>query len=120
MRTEPALNVVVYRNPGPDDNTIETHAQTVARKCSIYSPGGGLWYVTLVEPDFNRVWEGVNRRDAFGPAYGVLRLLGPKARQVIGRQDDFVFGWIGEQDEEYGNVLLLEIIPKPHMIVWMN
>jgi hypothetical protein len=110
--------VVVYRNPGPDDNTIETHAQTVARQCPT-STGGGLGYVTLVESDFDRMWDGVNRGDTFGPAYGVLRLLGPKAQQFIGRQDDFIFGWIGERDKEYGNVLLLQIVPQPHMIVWM-
>ena len=35
--------------------------------------------VTLVESDFDRLWEGVNRGDALDTAYSVLKLLGPAA-----------------------------------------
>jgi len=47
-------------------------------------------------------------------------LLGPSAKQFIGRTDDFVFGWIGGSDQQYGDVLLLQIIPQPHLLAMMN
>jgi hypothetical protein len=120
MWTQPALNVVVYRNPGPDDGAIQTHAQAVVGIHSTCGTGGGLGYVTLVESDFDRLWDGVNRGDALGTAYSVLGFLGPGAEQFIGRQADFLFGWVGGADEEYGNVLLLQIIPRSHLLTGMN
>src|SRR4030095_5126953 len=95
MRTQPALNVVVYRNPGPEDGAIETHAQAVVQMHSTCGTGGGLAYVTFVESDFDRLWDGVNHGDALGTAYSVLPFLGSSAEQFIGRQADFLFGWIG-------------------------
>lgn len=79
-----------------------------------------MGYVTLVESDFDRLWHGVSCGDAFGTGYSVLGCLGPKAQQFIGRQNDFVFGWMGWTDKKYGNVLLLEIIPQPHILAYMN
>lgn len=117
---EPALNIVVYRNPGPDDGAIEAHARVIANSRSACRPGGGLGYITFVESDFDRLWNGVDRGDAFGTAYSVLPFLGPDAEQFIGRHDDFVFGWIGGPDERYGNVLLLQIIPRRHLLAVMN
>ena len=116
----PALNVVLYRNPGPDDRTIRVHAQTTAKNLSVCGTGGGLGYVTLVGSDFDRLWDGINRGDSLGTAYAVLPLLGPSAEQFIGRHDDFIFGWIGGADEQHGNVLLLQIIPRPHVLAMMN
>ncbi|HXI53323.1 MAG TPA: hypothetical protein VNH84_17535 [Candidatus Saccharimonadales bacterium] len=120
MRTEPALNVVVYRNPGPDDRAIETHARAHVTIHSTCGTGGGLGYVTFVESDFDRLWGGVNRGDVLGTAYSVLPFLGPKAEQFIGRQVDFLFEWIDAADDKYGNVLLLQIIPRPHLLAAMN
>lgn len=120
MRYQPALTVVVYRNPGPNDGAIEAHAQTVVGSRSTYGTGGGLGYVTLIESDFDRLWEGVNLGDALGTAYSVLGFLGPKAEWFIGRHHDFLFGWIGGADDEFGNVLLLQIIPRPHLFAGMN
>lgn len=120
MRTQPVLNVVVYRNPGPEDSAIETHTQAVVALHSTCGTGGGLGYVTLVESDFDRLWNGVNGGDVLGTAYSVLAFLGPKAQQFIGRPADFLFGWVGGTDEEYGNVLLLQIIPRAHLLAHMN
>jgi len=80
---EPALNVVVYRNPGPDDGAIESHARVILKSRSACGTGGGLGYVTFVESDFDRLWNGVERGDAFGTVYSVLGHLGPGARQFI-------------------------------------
>ncbi len=117
---EPAFNVGVYRNPGPDDNAIEAHAKSVVAARSPWGTGGGLGYITFVESDFDRLWNGVDRGDAYGTAYSVLPFLGPSAEQFIGRADDFIFGWIGGEDAKYGNVLLLQIIPQPHLLAVMN
>ena len=120
MNPEPAMSVVVYRHPGPTDDAISAHAQSVVRTRSICGTGGGLGYLTLVESDFDRLWDGVDRGDSLGTAYSVLRFLGPTATQFIGREDDFIFGWIGWSDEEYGDSLLLQIIPRPHLLAWTN
>jgi hypothetical protein len=117
---EPALNVVVYRNPGPDDGTIEIHAKAIVKARSPGGAGGGLGYITLVESDFDRLWDGVNRGDTLGTAYSVLIFLGPSAEQFIGRDEDFIFGWIGGEDEQYGKVLSLQIIPRRHLLAMMN
>ncbi len=115
-----AFNVVVYRNPGPEESAIEAHAQSVVAARSPGGTGGGLGYITFVESDFDRLWNGVDRGDVYGTAYSVLRFLGPSAEQFIGRKDDFIWGWIGVEDAKYGNVLLLQIIPQPHLLVVLN
>lgn len=117
----PALNVVVYRSPGPSDEEIERHAAALVKRKTACGLGGGLGYVTLVEADFDRLWGGVDRGDALGTAAAVLQFLGPDAQQFIGRVDDFIFGWVGtDDDEEYDRVLLLQIIPRPHMLAGLN
>ena len=115
-----ALHVVVYRAPGPDDSAIEAHARSVAARHSACRTQEGLGYITLVASDFDRLHNGVERGDAFGTAYSVLPFLGPGAQQFIGREDDFIFGWIGTTDESWGEVLLLEVIPRPHLLAAMN
>ncbi len=57
---------------------------------------------------------GVPRGSAKSP------ILGPDAQQLIGRDQDFTFGWIGDDETEYGRVLLLRIIPRPHMRAQRN
>src|SRR5689334_7346679 len=96
FRPEPAVSVVVYRFPGPDEDAVEIHAQTIVRDRSACGTGGGLGYVTLFVSDFDRIWTGVEQGDALGTAYSVLDLLGPDTEQFINRPDDFIFGWIGE------------------------
>jgi hypothetical protein len=120
MNIHPALSVVVYRNPGPDDNAIESHARMVLESHSACGTGGGLGFLTLVESDFDRLRGGVDRGDVFGTAYSILPFLGPGGEQFIGREDDFVFGWIERTDEQYGPVLLVQIIPRPHLLAMMN
>jgi hypothetical protein len=115
-----ALHVVVYRAPGPDDSAIKSHAASVATRHSACRTHGGLGYVTLVESDFDRLQNGVERGDALGTAYSVLVFLGPGAKQFIGREDDFIYGWIGTRDESWGDVLLLEVIPRPHLLMATN
>ncbi|MFQ5732072.1 MAG: hypothetical protein ACE5KM_08960 [Planctomycetaceae bacterium] len=121
MTPRPALNLVVYRSPGPDDDRIQNHAAETVKRCTTCGLGGGLGYLTLVESDFDRLWGGVDRGDALGTAASVLRFMGESAEQFIGRVDDFVYGWVGDdQDEEFGNILLLQIIPRPHMLAGLN
>jgi len=57
---------------------------------------------------------------ALGTAYAVLPFLGPGAIQFIGRVDDFIFGWVGTKDEVWGELLLLEVIPRPHLLAARN
>ena len=120
MNERPGLNVVVYRNPGPDEHEIAAHAKSVLASRSPWGTGGGLGYITFVESDFDRLWNGVDRGDALGTAYSVLPFLGPSAEQFIGRADDFIFGWIGGEDAQYGNVLLLQVIPRSHLLAIIN
>ena len=115
-----ALHVVVYRAPGPDDGAIESHAASVATRNSACRTREGLGYVTLVGSDFDRLRNGVERGDALGTAYSVLPFLGPGAKQFIGRVDDFIFGWIRTTDQVWGEVLLLEVIPRPHLLAARN
>jgi hypothetical protein len=116
MPTEPALNVVVYRDPGPADNEIDHYSKGVLERKSVCGTGGGLGYLVLVPSDFDRLWGGVDAGDALGTAFSVLRFLGPGAEQFIGREDDFIYGWVGDDKDEQGRVLLLQIIPRPHMV----
>ena len=115
-----ALNVVVYRAPGPDDNAIGGHTDSIVAKHTACRSNEGIGYLTLVASDFDRLWKGVERGDALGTAFCVLAFLGPSAELFIGREDDFIFGWNGLMDEAWGDVLLLEIIPRPHMLAAMN
>lgn len=119
-RAEPALSVVVYREPGPDDAAIAAHMKGIVEWHSPFDRGGGLGYVTFNDSDFKRLWNGVERGDLFGTAFAVLRFLGPKCEQFIGRQKEFDFGWIGTTDEQYGRLLLLQIILKPHILATLN
>ncbi|HOK77177.1 MAG TPA: hypothetical protein PLW35_05575 [Verrucomicrobiota bacterium] len=117
---EPAANVVVYRNPGPDECDIAEHARKIVEANAPWGSGGGLGYLTLVESDFDRLWDGVDRGDTYGTAFSVLRFLGPLFQQFVGRTDDFLFGWIGGEDRKYGKVLLLQIVPRPHLVAELN
>ena len=110
------MNVVVYSAPGPPDAEIERHALEVVRRKSVGGTGGGTGYLVLVPDDMNRLWGGVEAGDALGTAFSVLRFLGPGAEQFIGREEDFVYGWVGEEDSTYGRILLLQIFPRPHML----
>lgn len=121
MLPKPALNVVVFRNPGPEDDRIEQYSAQVVERATTCGLGGGLGYLTLVESDFDRLWNGVDAADALGTAYSVLQFLGPNAQRFIGREDDFLFGWVGvDDDEDFGRVLLLQVIPRPHMLAEFN
>lgn len=115
-----ALSVVVYRNPGPDDDTIGMHAEAVVKSLSAAARGGDLGYITFVESDFDRLWAGVDRGDAIGTAYSVLPFLGPGGSQFVGRVEDFLIGWIGHSDETHGSILLLQIFPRQHMLTTLN
>jgi hypothetical protein len=116
MRVEPVLNVVVYRSPGPGDESIEREAAEFVSQKSTCGLGGGLGYLVLVASDFDRLWDGVDAGDARGTAYAVLHFLGPDATEYVERQDDFIVGWVGDDKTEYGRVLLLQIIPRPHLL----
>lgn len=116
----PVANVVVYRNPGPDESDIDEHVEEYVKAHSMYGIGGALGYLTLVESDFDRLWDGVDRGDAYGTAFSVLPFLGPPFDQFVGRIDDFIFGWRGGEDPRYGKILLLQIVPQRHTICESN
>ena len=120
MEPRPALNVVVYRSPGPADEEIERHAADFVERKTTCGLGGGLGYLTLVETDFDRLWGGVDKGDALGTAFCVLKFLGPGGKQFINRTDDFIYGWVGDIDSVHDRILLLQIIPRLHMIAGLN
>ena len=95
---------------------MELEAQRILELKSPGGTGGGLGYLELVGSDFDRLWGGVDTGDALGTARDVLQLLGPNTQQFIGREDDFIYGWVGHVDEKIGQVLLLQVIPRPHMV----
>lgn len=115
-----ALHVAVYRAPGPDEHAIEAESRRMITRHSTCRTHGSVGYVTLVESDFDRIWDGVNRGDGLGTAWAVLGLLGPGAEQFIDRVDDFVYGWMGMEDTPWGNLLLLQVFPRPHMLPVRN
>ena len=115
MLTDPALNIVVYPDPGPPDDTIGDHSRSILLRKSICGTGGGLGYLVLETPDFDRLWSGVDRGDARGAATDVLHQLGPGGHPFIDREVDFIYGWNGDDGEE-GRILMLQIIPRPHMV----
>lgn len=117
----PALNLVVYRAPGPPDDRLDELSTDFTERKTVCPLGGGLGYLVLEEPDFDRVWDGVSGGDAHGTADAVLYFLGSNAQQFISRPEDFIYGWVGADDEPiYERVLLLQIIPRPHLIEMMR
>ena len=117
----PALNVVVFRAPGPPDDQLDEISADFTERKTVCPLGGGLGYLTLEPDDFDRIWTGVSNGDAQGTADAVLYFLGPNAQQFIDRAEDFIYGWIGADDEPiYERVLLLQIIPRPHLIEMMR
>ena len=115
MQADPALNVVVYPEPGPEGD-IEQHARDFLKRKHVSGTGGGLGYLVLVAADFDRLWTGVANVDVVGTAAAVLHFLGGNAAQFIGRPADFVYGWVGDEDAQQGRVLLLQIVPRPHLL----
>jgi hypothetical protein len=115
MKSEPALNVVVYPEPGPESD-IEQNAHDFLVRKHVSGTGGGLGYLVLVAADFDRLWAGVDSGDALGTAAAVLYHLGGSSRQFINRPEDFIYGWIGDDDPVQGRTLLLQIIPRPHLL----
>ena len=85
MQLVPALNVVVYREPGPADEDIDRQAARFVEAKSVVPLGGRLGYLVLVPSDFDRLWDGVDAGDAMGTAASVLQFLGPETRQFIAR-----------------------------------
>ncbi len=117
----PAINVVVFRLPGPDDDCIEELSADFVERKTVCPLGGGLGYLVLQPEDFDRVWEGVDAGDALGTADAVLYHLGPDARPFMHRSEDFIYGWVGADDEpEFERVLLLQVVPRPHLVEMMK
>lgn len=117
----PALNVVVFKAPGPDNDRIDTLSADFVERKTVCPLGGGLGYLVLEPDDFDRVWAGVDAGDALGTAEAVLHFLGPDARQFMNRIEDFIYGWVGADDEpEFERVLLLQVIPRPHLVEMMR
>src|SRR5262245_47659819 len=115
MQGETALNVVVYPEPGPEGD-IEQHARAFLERKHSSGTEGGLGYLVLVAADFDRIWAGVSKGDALGTAAAALYHVGGSARQFIGRPQDFIYGWVGDEDPKEGRALLLQVIARPHMV----
>ncbi len=117
----PAINVVVFRFSGPEDDRIEKLSADFVERKTVCPLGGGLGYLVLQPDDFDRVWAGVDAGDAFGTADAVLYHLGPDVRQFMHRSEDFIYGWVGADDEpEFERVLLLQVVPRPHLVEMMK
>ena len=117
----PAINVVVYRAPGPDDDRIDSLSAGFVERKTVCPLGGALGYLVLEPADFDRVWNGVDAGDALGTADAVLYFLGPDAGQFMDRTEDFIYGWVGADDEpEFERVLLLQVVPRPHLVEMMR
>ncbi len=117
----PAINVVVFRSPGPDDDRIESLSADFVERKTVCPLGGGLGFLVLQPDDFDRVWAGVDAGDALGTASACLFHLGQNAHQFIDRSEDFIYGWVGADDEpEFHRVLLLQVVPRPHLIEMMR
>lgn len=59
--------------------------------------------------------------DALGTASACLFHLGPNAHQFIDRSEDFIYGWVGADDEPaFNRVLLLQVVPRPHLMGMMR
>jgi hypothetical protein len=110
-----AFNVVVYVEPGPPNPTIDEHARHMLEDHSVCGTSGGLGYVVLEKSDFDRLWAGVDNGDALGTACAILQLLGPEGEQFINLEQDFIYGWVEQEDEQHGRILLLQIIPRSQM-----
>ena len=117
----PAINVVVFRAPGPDDDRIDSLSTDFVERKTVCPLGGGLGYLVLEPDDFDRVWNGVDAGDALGTADAALYFLGPDAHQFMDRSKDFIYGWVGADDEpEFERVLLLQVVPRPHLVEMMQ
>ena len=117
----PAISVVVFRAPGPNDDRIEELSADFVERKTVCPLGGGLGYLVLEPDDFDRVWAGVDAGDAYGTADAVLYHLGPDARPFMHRSEDFIYGWVGADDEpDFERVLLLQVVPQPHLVEMMR
>ena len=117
----PAINVVVFRAPGPTDGRLDSMSADFVERKTVCPLGGALGYLVLEQADFDRVWNGVDAGDALGTANAVLYFLGTDARQFMDRTDDFIYGWVGADDEpEFERVLLLQVVPRPHLVEMMR
>jgi len=115
----PALSVVVYRRPGPDDRTIERHARTTADAFVSAGSQGGLGYVTLVESDFDRVRAGILGGDLLSTAFAILSILDSDADEFLSHPSDFIFGWIELSHSQFA-CMILQVHPRLHLLGALN
>ncbi len=114
--TTPALSIVVFCEPGPDERAISGKMSAIIEAYSPVQVEKGMGYITLVASDFQRLWEGVQGGDGLGTALAVLPFFGDEAEPFLVHVDEFVIGWQGHEDEQYGDFLLLQLFPLHHRI----
>lgn len=116
LSTPPILNVVVFQTPGPSDEDIDKTSSDHTRNVSARPLGGGLGYLTLQPDDFERVAEGIAAEDTVGTAAAVLHFMGPKAADLIQQPQDLDYCWTITDETEFGRVLLLQVVMRPHLL----
>lgn len=110
---EPALNVVIYRNPKAHADSIEDHARGMVENHLPCRTGGPIGHLTLDESEFDRLWDGLDCDDGIGTASSVVAYLSPRTRMFFTHHTEFIFTWMGAIDPQHGKVLLLQILPAP-------
>jgi hypothetical protein len=112
FRMLPILNVVVYLEPGPDDDCLESDSIQFVMRESQWPLNGGLAYVVLQRAAFLQIRAGIRAGDAVGTAAGILGALGPQVRGLIGRPREFVYGWNAKTVPKHGEVLMLQVFSR--------
>lgn len=120
MYTESAFNVVVFQEPGPSDENLPEDAQRLVRRHSLCDRDWGVGCLTYEPPAFDTLWEGLEQGDGLPVAYAVLFKLGRGAEWFIDRTDAFTYLWRGIEHEEWGKVMLLQVVPQPHLMASIN
>ena len=111
MRLSPLVSVVVYCEPGPEQEELSTRAIEHVVRRSPWQAGGAVGYLVLVRRDFERLRRGIAKGEAVGTAAGVLACLGPTMKHLIGRPQDLIYSWSSDAREEEGT-LLLQVLPR--------
>lgn len=111
MRLSPLVSVVVYCEPGPEQDELATKAIEHVVRRSPWQSGGAVGYLVLIRRDFERLRRGIEGGEAIGTAAGVLGCLGPTMKELIGRPQDLIYSWSADSKEDEG-AMLLQVLPR--------
>lgn len=112
------LDVVVYEDPGPPLHQTEAYSREVVQRHSPAQPASSVGYVVLRRPDFKRLWIGLEAGDVYGAAFDILRCVGLEHSPFVIAPLDWCFGWIGQESDLYGRLLILRVYPGTRGPSW--